>query len=1671
MMNKQADTEELQSKVYQCSHCVLKFEFKFSLFKHLNTLHGFNVDAALRGSGLKFPKTDEAKTDSTSESQHCDLNTSDSDVSNKHEEKCDEKMATSKGNLIISANPETKIQVISANSHLRVAEVIFPSKSKGTVNLSKDLKIYKNPSQTITKDLASSSGSTVKPPFKSTESLMLRDISKGTLILQESPLSSSPNSSGVFKVTATSMIDISTDVPDRFLIDENLYASELAPVRSKRQFESEPPDDSGKRVCTELSRRHPVTNTKKEDKEKKRLPGKHKAGTQQSSSITKFSFEVSEDDDEKRVHIVYGNSEIPKMYFCKLCDYSDEDIQHVSTHYQNNHPYVLYNSDYIRNLKDQSATFRCLICPVEFLTVSHLKKHYAKNHEGDPDVFKLQLSELSLVFKCFVCPFTNDALNALKEHYKENHPKHNMDNSFMFLRYLAPRCQEGSSKVNECEKTPSLKRSPRITSLSGSIPCEEVNSAPLSQPPTTKAGADVSLYQCRNCAFSHKSVVVMHVHYQKCHPEEAVTIDKIKKSKTVTSQAATPEKTSVFPSSVTTTVESTPEKKTCDSSKKEEDRAETSQEILIPLMNPKLAPEASKSPSKSPKTKKGESAEDKHDGKEMVALSPHSPNTMFYCQFCSYSSTNVKSVVCHHNTKHAANAQMGIKEILKYNDELQSKGCQSEAEASGSVKSSDSKSSKQVRACNENVPNGINAYARAEDLFYCETCNYGNPSVKGVTNHRARAHSVLLCNRESVLEYTALIREQIEKSKLQATDLPFSTNLPLPVMSEGDENKFFCHLCNYRQSSINSVARHYYGRHPGSEVKMEKIRQHTSWILKQTGKFELQATDGVNPESIGDKEDKKKQIKMCGKPSSVSGSSSAQMHKTLRCQRCTYSTQHVRCLRRHMWNIHKSHHSATDLLRHCSRDGKLHHCDLCAFSHQKTAVLNQHYQEQHPATSSSLEFVATQLNVGCEISSPEKKTSKRKHTDGVDDDGTDGPLPSQRSNQSETRKYSCRACSFKVSSLVTLTDHYRAVHPWSVKEDGSVLDVNSRKKPSANRHGEDRSESLRSFDDFQQPLEFDSSPGSSHEASASSAMLSCSECPLAFSTQHGLKTHLGMKHPNADNEQNHTRVHVFKCPHCPYVNTSHQGAGTHCRMRHPALPSEVESVQVAVENSQDWNSGDILTFSGYVCEFCPIVRTSLKWLKWHCEKVHNETVPNTSKKATKPSTVRKIQLSKTVCRLGSLSKASLFRRKFSQRRRMLGQHKNASGSYNCVLCSNAFFTKKLLGCHYRKKHGKGAYLKYYVSVQKQVSNKQALYQHPLRQKPQDTSEACNSGAETDKRIVFTCPNCPYVNTSFHGTLTHCQMKHPEVTARAEELLMDEILVTNLVRCTLGRGSNERGYVCHICPQIHASLWKLKVHCEKDHAAPLASAHSAEIETESRPLPEDDNSHGSVLEAASLQNKKSADPDLILNPPVTHYTGSQGKNEDHVSVYQQKHKEARLPSPDQAPETPLDTQSVQTKDQLYKCHICPYIGSCRRYLAAHYKNGHKYDSFSTSTFLQKYNKRKGSNNSAQMKCKKCPDLLFNSSQRLIAHYSRVHGSDCHLDFTVLYRRSRRHTGTYVCGRCKKQLDGIRNLCQHLDHHRESDREAAAGRKTLVTTATPTAESSEVNCLCSFTLLIL
>uniref|UniRef100_A0A669CK10 C2H2-type domain-containing protein n=1 Tax=Oreochromis niloticus TaxID=8128 RepID=A0A669CK10_ORENI len=502
--------------------------------------------------------------------------------------------------------------------------------------------------------------------------------------------------------------------------------------------------------------------------------------------------------------------------------------------------------------------------------------------------------------------------------------------------------------------------------------------------------------------------------------------------------------------------------------------------------------------------------------------------------------------------------------------------------------------------------------------------------------------------------------------------------------------------------------------------------------------------------------------------------------------------------------------------------------------------------------------------------------------------------------------------------------------------------------------------------------------------------LNCYMCGYKTGVIYALKKHLSKTH-----KVNRTFTDILRYYfrqgslepgyHCEFCVFRHEKAAVvyeHYQERHPARVPCVEYVSTQLYAGPGMVPPKKKK-AGISCKRCSFKSKSLSDLAHHYRIVH----PLSAKLAKKANASWRVEDQSD--------------RRGSSDSYQFGKLRASSTVFKCLYCSANFNSKHGLHVHCGLKHPEAKF------------------------KSSITAE--------ESLLIYKCPKCPYVNASYHATLAHCQMKHPAIVVRADELETDEVFASNMVKCTLGKGSNERGYLCKKCSQIHGSLRKLNAHRKKVHHDTEVYEHT---DTESQPV---HTSQGSAQKNASVKNKTSR----------------------KVSIAKSR-QASQTETPDACPSTLLS--GVRSNKQLYKCQMCTYKGANRKYLQCHYKNTHKLDAVSIYKLLEKYNVLK-SGNSTKVKCLKCPDLTFKSSQLLIDHYSTFHRSEWKLDFTVLSLGSpkKKTTGVYKCDHCNTQLIGIRKVCYHMDHHRARMLEMAkaAQRKESLVSTTIEQESSKVN----------
>uniref|UniRef100_A0A8C6Q303 C2H2-type domain-containing protein n=1 Tax=Nothobranchius furzeri TaxID=105023 RepID=A0A8C6Q303_NOTFU len=841
----------------------------------------------------------------------------------------------------------------------------------------------------------------------------------------------------------------------------------------------------------------------------------------------------------------------------------------------------------------------------------------------------------------------------------------------------------------------------------------------------------------------------------------------------------------------------------------------------------------------------------------------------------------------------------------------------------------------------------------AEELYYCMHCDYTNTQLKSVVGHHCSKH--LPASRQDIIEYSADVRNKLtstnsakarkgtKKSKKVKSQYEEEEDVDASGQKSDDyrdaETLFYCQRCNLGNPTLQGVLNHQNQVHETLTVKAEIIMKHTASI----------------------------------------------------------------------------------------RDENKYFCNLCNFRQAKLVQVLQHYSKTHQGSANKsavvqqytnrvLKWLQKSLSKAAANHELLQKTEngKNKANNSIKSSSS---VPPAAGRSDTHRNLKCNTCSFSTPYVFLLRAHLRNTHHSNrpVKDvlafcfrQGAIKEgyhcewcVFSHKNANRYIHARLYVGPKKELLQKDTPKVESAHPGDGAEdrsASKSSKQIesetySCTRCSFKSKSKSGLSRHTNEIHPvlakdsrdspsrkeasarsqleelrGGDPADTQSQIHVFKCRYCNYFNTLSQGILTHSRIHKCRRTNE---------------AGENVKFSGYMCKTCPQIFESKYGLNKHCEREHNKTVRPVSKVKSAITPAKPYSTHESVSKASFFSKhkytkvkcqhCSVFcNTKTALHRHMQKEHLNTFSKdclFKCMLCHKTYFVKNKLRSHYLKFHGKPALLKHYVPV----------HEHPSSQpEPRDRLQEQLKSTE-GKLLIYKCPRCSYIHVSHHGILTHCQMKHPTHVARGHKLETGEILISDIVKCSDGKGKYQRGYQCKECPQIHPSMASLKAHQCK---------------------------HGKV----------AASDDSLENPPASESEPGPLKDQ---------------PVRESTAEPVPSLSTTKNNECLYQCQVCTYKTSTRPKLRDHYKYTHKFNAASVYKLLEKYNKRKRNyllayaeyKKSRDIRCKVCPDLLFESCQLLIDHYSTFHKLNSKLDFTVLSLGLKYNTtGLYRCAECLIQLNG-------------------------------------------------
>lgn len=1123
--------------------------------------------------------------------KHCEFKCRSQDILDKNQEYCQRESENEavKGNPVVSNNINGESHV--TNETEAAEEILSISQCNHEFKCSKTYKTYKSHLQPITKDFQNF-GLNKKPINKESTK------PKETSTLHDPSQDFSQCSNGVFQVSTKFPIDLCKTQQDNFLLNDYLE-SPLGKSENSERFRKNVSFIVRKRSNEEGSKRQ-SSKKAKADEEGNVI----KKAQSWSSQLSKLSFEFS--DDEEKENLTNGNKKSPTMYLCKHCDYSEVRIAHMRSHYDDNHPYVRYEATYVQDPCDQSATFRCLECPVEFSSVPALQRHYTENHPDHAD-FQNTSSRFHLVHKCFVCSYITEELGDLKTHYREAHPSYEVDNALKYCRYSLssshsnrndhmksqfsdsevsdyqirirhssmPECPTSSIRPgNDCRKSP--EQSACVTSDSTlQIPAnkssESVTWENISQE-TKKGDVKLSLNP-QNTPEASKSHAELKTTSEAVKP--AGDVSEVEKSPALTSAAG-------HHNAKHFTLHSSLKSKVMWKSIQKE-KLQRQPETPITTPDSERRKQASGNGDEQPEMDKGSDA-------SATGLHPSSrPEKLFYCHICNYGGQSPIAVVKHQVHSHPKRIA-SLERVTNHTALIREEMKRSTLAVNNASFSS-------------NPPLPI-LFKNEKQVFFCHLCNSRQRTLRQVLHHCLLKHRGVAVSAEEVERYTSVVLQQRERMTGQEDNQSHGKE-EVARTKTGLEKDTAAATKQQRRVQCCGVQE----QHPDQKITRKDVST------------QLHA----GPKSASPKTKKSKKVSLTfhayqvplefdTSPGSLAASVCVSP-ENLKCSSCaaTFPTQDcpdVQCVHKHKGDTMKK-----DVLH-----TRVHFylCPYCPYVNVKHRGVLCHCQRKHPLLSPGADrFSVEQI---CSNNCEESMESK---------------------GHSRERGYICKICSQLCATLENLNRHLVEAH---ISTEGSSELKQPKTAQLCNVNGNNR-------ENISNPPKSGPKVSLSNDVNKyiTSALkfqdcfYTCALCPEFYSSRQQLGEHYVEKHrkeafskycantsqrvdwgiskinnspqskPNSvlnrhiasetcdSSLMSAEKKLVFKCPNCSFVHASHSSCLAHCHESHPRLLIRRRTFQTDVVNVTDVNKCQSLEGNSWIrgcaCGQCPLVHNSLKTLR------------------------------------------------------------------------------------------------------------------------------------------------------------------------------------------------------------------------------------------------------------------------------------------------------------------------------------------------------------------------------------------------------------------------------------------------------------------------------------------
>ncbi|KAA8584508.1 zinc finger protein 462 isoform X1 [Etheostoma spectabile] len=978
-----------------------------------------------------------------------------------------------------------------------------------------------------------------------------------------------------------------------------------------------------------------------------------------SLTLSDDSENISAEPSDSAIQENADYSEEPgtTRFYCKHCDYHNKSARSVSTHYQRMHPYIKFSFKYILDPEDQSAVFRCLECYIEYTTYNDLHQHYMDHHPEASNV--LNFNQPNLVYMCRFCSYTSPNVRSLMPHYQRMHPTVKINNAMIFSSYVV----EQSHKTGESQTLreilnsgPKNLNSATSTPRSSSSPVlKTVSKTPESSAETDplkeSVGGNVVVYDCDVCSFASPNMHSVLVHYQKKHPEQKASYFRIQKTMKVIS-------------------------------------VDQSQSVANSSYNLSMA-----TPPKQPS-----------------AALYGSDEEMYYCKHCVYSNRSVVGVLVHYQKRHpevkvtAKYIKHGAPTpgLMKLMEELQiaaPKQFMKQFQNNGHDGS------------NNTSPKPGSGEKGEDELFFCQQCDYGNRTVKGVLIHYQKKHRETKANADLVRRHTAVVRSQRERAQMVQSSSVSSALIPAPPDPENTTplRSLKCRHCSYTSPYIYALKKHLKKEHPTVKATAMTILH---WAYQ----------DGI-------------------------------LEAGYHCEWCIYSHAEPQGLLLHYQRRHPEHN--VDYTYMASKlwagpettqqggnmETKHYKCRDCAFEACTIWDITSHYQAVHPWAIKEDESVLLDIIKGNGSAEKIDQQVVKEHVSfdcqPVEDDGplvivttpqeSNPPPPHPRLSISNN-PYQCTVCLSEYNSLHGLLTHYGKKHP-------------GMKVKAA---------------DFAQ--EADINPSSVYK---------CRHCPYVNSRIHGVLTHYQKRHPlvkvtaedfaddieqipdlNEGDDKCKTQRQgygAYRCKMCPYTHGTLEKLKIHYEKYHNQSASEMFSSSVTYFSTGKETEPVAECSAGNISSATKVQEVS------ELDLAHSELPINKTEKHA----IFKCQLCKYFCS----TRKGIARHYRIKHNNVRAQPEGKNNVFKCALCSYTNPIRKGLAAHYQKRHDIDAYYTHCLAASKTMTEK------PNKVIAPPPSEGDNSEMSEELRLAVErrrCSLCAFQAFSRKSIVSHYIKRHPGV---------------------------------------------------------------------------------------------------------------------------------------------------------------------------------------------------------------------------------------------------------------------------------------------------------------------